>query len=125
MSTTSVRRSIHTEIQSGLGDEKHEPGDHQPERPGDVGDWDDRAGRLPALLLEGADEFEGADDEGEPDRDAGPGEPGVEGRRLEHRNPKEDGPRSGEEVAEAFADRDAEVGAERLEDNDGRLAHGL
>ena len=45
-------------------DEKHEPGGHQPERPGDVGDRDDGARKFPALLLEGADEFEGADKEG-------------------------------------------------------------
>ena len=48
----------------GLCDEKHEPGGHQPERPGDVGDRDDRARKFPALLLERADELEGADDEG-------------------------------------------------------------
>ena len=65
-------------VGSGLSDEKHDPGGHQPERPGNVGDRDDHARKFPALFLKGADEFEGTDKEGEADRDAGPGEPGVE-----------------------------------------------
>src|SRR6266545_377195 len=59
-------------------EEKHKPGAHQPERPGDVGERDDRARKFPALLLEPADELERAGDEEEADRDTRPGEPRLE-----------------------------------------------
>ena len=42
--------------------------------------------------------------------------------RLEHRDADEHRPRSGEEVAEALADRDAEVAVEGVEDDRRRLA---
>ena len=61
-------------------------------------------------MLDGADELQRADDEEESDDDPRPGEPGVEGGGLEHRYADKHGPRSGEEVAETLADRDAEVG---------------
>src|SRR5918992_2525269 len=46
---------------------KYEPRNDEPERPGDVGDRDDRARELPALLLEAADELQRTEDEEEPD----------------------------------------------------------
>lgn len=54
-----------------------------------------------------------------------PPEPRVKRGRLEHRSPNQHGPCSSEEVAEALADRDAQIGVERLEDNHGRLARRL
>jgi hypothetical protein len=65
--------------------------------------------KFPSVLLEGADELEGADDEERADGDSGPGKPALEDGRLDHRDGYENRPHPREEVAEALADRDAEV----------------
>jgi hypothetical protein len=56
------------------------------------------------------------------DGDARPGKPVVERRRLEHRDRHEQCPAAGEQVAEAFADGDAEVAMEGRKHNRRRLA---
>lgn len=43
-------------------------------------------------ILEGGKEREGADDEGHADSDAGPGKPGLEDGRVEHRDGHQDRP---------------------------------
>ena len=48
---------------TSLPEQEHETRHDEPHRPGDVGDRDDCARELPALLLEAADELERSDDE--------------------------------------------------------------
>jgi hypothetical protein len=73
------------------------------------------------LLLEDADELERTDDEQRPDGEASPGKPRLEDGRLEHGEGHENRPHSGEEIAEALADRNSEVAIEGIEYDRRRL----
>ena len=83
------------------------------------------AGELPALVLEGPDELQRAEDEERPDHDPGQREPRVERGRLQHRRADEHGPRAREQVAEALSDRDSEVAVQSVERDRGRLSRAL
>src|SRR5829696_5621840 len=100
------------------GDARH----HQPERPDDVGDGHQRAGKLPPGLLEGAEELERPDNQRETDDDAGPAQPCGKDVALGHGHAHEEGPEAGEQVAQVLTDGNAGIAMEGLEDDGDRIA---
>src|SRR4051794_20932703 len=93
----------------------------EPQRPDDVGDGHQHAGKPPSRLLEGSGELEGPDDQSQTEHDSWPSQPCREDIALDHCDPHEQRPEPGEEIAEVLADGDTEGAMERLEDDGHRV----
>src|SRR5215210_275117 len=81
---------------TALPNQEHDARHHQPERPDDVGNGHQRAGKLPPGFLEGSGELERPDNQSQTDDDAGPAQPCGKDVALGHRHADEERPEPSE-----------------------------
>src|SRR5688572_14429599 len=121
----TTREPMTAAMRRSFSDQQEDPECDEPDRPGDVGDRDDRAGQVPAVALVPTDELERTDEDSQPDDDPDDPEPRGQDRRRQDRAGDEQRPEPGEEVSQMLADTHAEQPVKRRKDGFDRLARRL